>query len=358
MKKITIIVIALNILVGCKGLDFGSTDDSNVPKINETQKQPEKKEEPIVPPQPPLKKEEKKISSTDFQILINEKEFPNEYFLKINWPSIEGSISFFKNQENIDQINATVGEYKIELIGGEKFELSIEFKGAESSNSIKFQKSIVTPLDYIVASDIVLKQDLQFKGNRFFILNKATLHADTFNVDINVNKFISDRGTITSLNSGLKAAKEQHGRSGGNFNINTKFATGYLSVLLNGESGGDGKPGYRGYFGNQNCNGSNGGNGGDAGYFSFTSAINEKFEIDAKIYPGIFGVGGASGAAEGNVPPEMTSAPSNSCIRGNQNGFDGKDGKGVACYKLSSDSETICNRANGIMQIINGPYIQ
>lgn len=356
MKNLTIILLALNLLIGCKGLDFGSSDDSNAPKPNETQKLPEKKEEPVVAPV--VKKEEKKMMASDFQISLFEKESPNEYFLKINWPTNDGSISFLKNQENIDQINASIGEYKMEVVGGEKFELTIEFKGIETSNSLKFQKTIIAPSDYVIASDVLLKQDFQFKGNRFFILNKATLHAETFNVDINVNKFFSDNGTLTSLNSGLMAAKEQNGRSGGNFNINSKFATGYLNVILNGENGGDGKPGYRGYFGNQNCNGSNGGNGGNAGFFSFTTATSEKFEINAKVYPGVFGIGGISGAAEGITPPEMTSAPSNSCIRGNQNGIDGKDGKGVACYKLSVDSETVCNRANQIVQIFNASFAQ
>ena len=151
------------------------------------------------------------------------------------------------------------------------------------------------------------------------------------NLFIETDLLISEGVVIQNFLLGEKAPNRKKGRSGGFIEIRAKKATGELSIILNGEDGGDGirplpitevaenglngfsgryfeefgmpqnlrcrgfKPPTNGQDGKEGLKGENGFPGGNTGSFFIEVHDSKEFRLNYEIKPGLGGLGSLGG---------------------------------------------------------------
>ncbi|QLY25670.1 hypothetical protein [Bdellovibrio sp. KM01] len=179
------------------------------------------------------------------------------------------------------------------------------------------------------------------KAHRLTIRKNAIITTGEHPLIIQVDELIAEGGTIQNFSPNAQAGCEANGRSGGAVQIDAKYATGNLNVLLNGENGGQGKNGAitdpRVHPG---CAGTSGGDGGNAGSLQLTVDSNSGFTLNWDNIAGMLGMRGLRGSVRDGTAADTIFAP---CGRDVPDGVDGKAGrKGLVCLKMSASEDRIC----------------
>jgi hypothetical protein len=179
------------------------------------------------------------------------------------------------------------------------------------------------------------------KAHKLTIRKNALITTGEFPLVIQVDELITEGGTIQNFPPNTKALWGTNGRTGGGVQIEAKYATGALNVILRGENGGHGKNGAITVPGKHpGCAGTNGGNGGNAGNLQVTIETNSNFTMNWDNFSGEMGERGYRGSVQNGTLADTVFPP---CDRNAADGVNGKAGnKGTVCLKLAGNEERIC----------------
>lgn len=155
------------------------------------------------------------------------------------------------------------------------------------------------PEDLEIRGETVLNENTRWVFNRVFLMKDAKILTQGFRLEIQANELSSDGSEILSFPAqGLAPGS---GRSGSQFEIRLKKASGYLTVHLRGENGSQGLQGAHAGCSNRNetlhrpANGQQGQDGGSSGQAMIYISEKNDLKINWFIQSGLGGPGGEPG---------------------------------------------------------------
>lgn len=288
----------------------------------------------------------KSLTFDTISIQVNPNDEPNKYTLLVRWPKDSGSVKILDGTELLFQGTNKINFFAKEVIGGQTLDVDLQQQSLGEEYESIYKRKIKVPLDFVLTNKTNLTADFSFEGGRFFILNSAFMQTNTFNVNIDVDEFISENGTFETFPY-IKKTYETAGESGGNILITARSAKGKLTANMRGVNGGVGRdswcwPQFRMY-----CSASNGGRGGDAGYFTIKALDGNSLEIVKNIQKGVGGRAGIACVYNNQSPlgSYMIYGYESNCEgygKVGSNGIAGENGNGKICTSLSSEAVNEC----------------
>lgn len=317
-------IVLLMILAGC-GKDFEFTNKDSDPNDSN---------------------QVKVLYQEDVSLAVEPDAEAYKYWVRISWPKSIGSITILENGKRLYKSTSNHYKYERLYISGEKLEISLIQEESEPF----FSKRIEIPEDLIISKSQTLSEDFKFKGGRLFMTGTAKIQSLQFNVNIDVDEFVSENAMIETYPANQKAKMEISGRSGGIISIKSLKSSGKLFVVLRGEDGGDGKSSVCHKSFTMLCNASSAGHGGNFGQFTFESNDSRDFELNLSRIPGVGGTGGIACLYPINAPPSLQPGTfinlPNNCEgngAGLNNGQGGVSGSGEVCLKFNEEDRNVCN---------------
>lgn len=169
---------------------------------------------------------------------------PEKYMVYFGWPKITDPRRVRIRMEQtlaVVESNQTTFSHEV----GHNQTLTYTFDILSSDNKIEksFSKLVKIPRDYVVRKDqSEFLENTTLSVNRIFF-DDVPLKTNGFNIEIQANELIANKGIIETFPEGVKANLNADGRSGGNLILNANSAHGSLKVYMRGEHGGDGGKG-------------------------------------------------------------------------------------------------------------------
>ena len=336
-----------------------------------------------------------------FTANVRPTKVPEKYVVSFVWPKLQ------ENQKLRIQT-----DLELAIVGSEQTTFNHEvshnqilhysFEVIDESDSVvqKISKSVTVPRDYVVRhGQNHFLEDTNLNVHRLFINQDYSLITNGFNVEINADELLSEKGTIATFDLNSRAESGAHGKNGGEIKLNIQKALGLLKIHMRGQHGGhgitgapfsfrapdgnppksgsemcespgagrdrlrsitkplrhcecvrDGKNGTDGHQGAQGNPGGPAGNGGSTGELKLNIKDGSGFKIETTRVVGESGQRGVGGPGQpGGIAPEG----SGKCLgkKGN-NGFHGPLGdegpSGISgvfqttCIQIESEARNEC----------------
>ena len=233
---------------------------------------------------------------------------PQRYDLQFSWPAKSGQVAIMLQEKEV----ARTGAEKQHLIlpgvaSNNTYNFKIQHFSENGFLLQSFEYKVQTPFDLVI-STMQLQTSKIYEAHRIFILENAVITTGSFTLSFIAQEIHADNVTIQSFLPGTKAAaSSQVGRSGGAISLQAQAAFGKMNLLLNGESGGDGKDGIYILPNGPGCPGDPGGTGGDSAPLFVNIPHKEQFKMTYMSEPGLPGKNGVRSARR-SPPPALCSA--------------------------------------------------
>ncbi len=125
--------------------------------------------------------------------------------------------------------------------------------GDEQQFTVKAKVEVAIPRDFIVSVPFPMPSLVNIR--RLHLRKGAKLRVTSAPTEIAVQEISSDGGEIEVFPTGQVALAGTTGRSAGDITIRARRATGTLTIITHGESGGNGNDGKKGRDGNRGAQG-------------------------------------------------------------------------------------------------------
>lgn len=304
------------------------------------------------------KQEETKVlSANDFKIYYSRSYFENKYNANISWPKPKIP---FQLKFNDQIVFDSSGSDKTEVVIPELPATKTQIITVRLNNSGWFDAFVIKlepKQDFVLSGPMNLDSDLIQNEGRIYLRSDAVVYIRNRDTTINAPEIYAEKGAvITNFQSDEKAGINKDGIDGGLLQIETEKAAGHLRIVLNSQSGGQGKHGFPAQAADSNgivpigkvdqCYGDSGGNAGNAGSLHFRAGETSDFRLDVKNAPAR---GGSPGelishwyaGIEGN--PEAGKKSSDKNLICNVIPHKGEDGRpGEVCTQMSKESGYVC----------------
>jgi len=234
--SLAVLLVVAGTMAGCAfSKDADKTKTSEDPAVTKILLAQQKQDEET---------KDAQISQGDVHINFEEMPEPNQYNMIVTWPKDVPLVDL--TVDTISYDNLKDGSYSVHVIGGSLITIHIRTKVGESPIT-EMDISATAPLDFILGKDAKkLSQDLSIHGQRLFIYKDNPVFMDGKNVDIEVDKIISEDGNFESFNDqevdGGKTSDENK-LNNSNIVIKAKSIEGRLTFNMIGLYGEDGVSG-------------------------------------------------------------------------------------------------------------------
>lgn len=182
---------------------------------------------------------------SDFvKIEVQPTTVAEKYMVYFGWPKISDPRRVRIRMEQtlaVVESNQTTFSHEVE----HNQTLTYTFDVLSSDNKIEksFSKLVKIPRDFVVRKgQSEFTENTNLNVNRVFF-DEVPLRTNGFDVEIQANEIIADKGIVETFTEGIKASLNNEGRGGGSLVINANSAHGSLKVFMRGEHGGDGEKG-------------------------------------------------------------------------------------------------------------------
>lgn len=182
--------------------------------------------------------------SDQIKIDVQPTTEPEKYIVYFGWPKLQEAKRIrIRMEQNLNIVDANQTTFSHEV--GHNQTLTYNFDILDSDNKIEksFSKLVKIPRDFFVRKDqSEFTENTLLSVNRIFF-EDVPLKTNGFDINIQANELIANKGLIETFSEGEKASLNTEGRSGGNITINANSAHGSLKIFMRGENGGDGAKG-------------------------------------------------------------------------------------------------------------------
>ncbi|WP_413584780.1 hypothetical protein [Bdellovibrio sp. HCB274] len=177
------------------------------------------------------------LAAKDFVFEVQEGKAPNQYFVSISYPTVEGVVVYI-SQGNV--IPNSYSGMKIETVGGKTLNFDIVAYNSAGVMVLNTSKEVIVPLDLVISELYPLNKDTTLVLGRLYLNDESTLQTNGFLLSIEANKiFARPKSRIINYNAGEILTKDSQ-KSGGSITLRAKHASGFLSINLNGLNGKNG----------------------------------------------------------------------------------------------------------------------
>lgn len=284
-----------------------------------------------------------KSLGSNYEAFVKGLEKPYFYQVELKWKKFKGTLRISESSKILAIVDAEKGSFLHHEISHD-YRASYLLERITKDGRILSSESVYVdiPKDLVLSGALKLEKATTLEAHRLFLKPDSVI--TTFNKDlhISIHEIISEGALIQNYpDDSENVVRESHGRDGGRVHIQAVKSSGSLRVLLNGESGGDGRNGAITTGRHPGCAGTSGGRGGSAG--SLSVEVLQAFDMNI-TYENKGGKGGAAGrrgVAMSGSPLEVVHPP---CHRDIPNGIDGALGaKGRFCLKAPPTEKFICS---------------
>lgn len=272
----------------------------------------------------------KKMNLDDFVFDVVPGEELNSYELVVSWKQQGVLVEIGDNSLKTSTSSSLVSPIRRPLVAGAKVTILVK---AIVRNTVVFEGQVnrEVPEDFEVGKSMVLSNVYRKKANRIFFGKDVNIAILQHSLYLEANEIIFDNNTIQAFSKGSKASLERKGRSAGSVFIKAKILKGNLTVITDGEDGGDGKSSYPIHASHPGCAGTKAGDGGDAGNILILVDNTEQFSLKYNLAAGYAGKVGVRGSVPREIGMRDTSVRGGPCDKDEQDAkqsdsFDGRVG--------------------------------
>ena len=169
---------------------------------------------------------------------------PEKYIVYFGWPKISDPRRVrIRMEQTLAVVESNQTTFSHEVSHNQTLTYSFDILSGDNKIEKSFSKLVKIPRDFVVRKDqSEFLENTTLSVNRVFF-DEVPLRTSGFNIEIQTNELIANKGIIETFTDGIKAKLNAEGRGGGNLIINANSAHGSLKVYMRGEHGGDGEKG-------------------------------------------------------------------------------------------------------------------
>ena len=335
-----------------------------------------------------------------FKADVRPTKVPEKYIVSFVWPKLEANQKLrIQTDLELVVVGSEQTTFNHEVSHNQILYYSLEVIDENQQVLKKLSKTVTVPRDFVVrAGQNQFLEDTKLNVHRLFFPEHSTLITNGFNIEINADELLSEKGILSTFGPNSRATPGAHGKNGGEIKINILRAVGSLQIDMRGQHGGngvagsaftyrapdglppqegveqcerindrdrfslkpvlrrmcscirEGKNGTDGHIGAQGNPGGPAGNGGNSGELKLTIKDGSGFQLETSRIVGESGQRGQGGPGQpGGIAPEG----SGKCLgRMGKNGFHGPLGdegpsgiNGViqtSCIQIESEARNEC----------------
>lgn len=169
---------------------------------------------------------------------------PEKYMVYFGWPKISDPRRVrIRMEQALAVVESNQTTFSHEVSHNQTLTYTFDVLSSDNKIEKSFSKLVKIPRDFVVRKgQAEFLENTTLSVNRVF-LEDTSLETNGFNIEIQTNELIANKGIIETFPEGLKAKPNIDGRDGGNLIINANSAHGSLKIYMRGEHGGDGTKG-------------------------------------------------------------------------------------------------------------------
>lgn len=184
-------------------------------------------------------------SLSDFvKIQVQPTTEPEKYMVYFGWPKLSDPRRVrIRMEQTLAVVETNQTTFSHEVGHNQTLTYTFDVLGSDNKVEKSFSKLVKVPRDFVVRKNqSEFSENTTLSVNRVFI-DDIPLRTNGFNIEIQANELIANKGIIETFPEGIKANLNTEGRTGGNLIINANSAHGSLKIFMRGEHGGDGGKG-------------------------------------------------------------------------------------------------------------------